>query len=121
VIEGQQSGSGFPLDLPQWDFLNFLSKDGRWYADFHLVMMKTEATGRLERNGKVFGLLCHRRWHHAAYGSVRFASSNRSIEAEPTLRSPRMGAARGYTKIPARASPTLVLPRQWRAPVSLRS
>ena len=41
--------------MPQWDFLNFLSKDGCWYADFHLLMMKTEATGIVERRGKLFG------------------------------------------------------------------
>jgi 2-polyprenyl-6-methoxyphenol hydroxylase-like FAD-dependent oxidoreductase len=45
----------FIVLMPQWDFLNFLSRHGQRYAGFRL-MMKTEATGLLEHGGRVIGL-----------------------------------------------------------------
>ena len=45
----------FIVRMPQWDFLKFLSKHGQRYAGFRL-MMKTEATELLERDGQVIGL-----------------------------------------------------------------
>ena len=45
----------FIVLMPQWDFLNFLSRHGQRYAGFRL-MMKTEATELLERSGRVIGL-----------------------------------------------------------------
>jgi 2-polyprenyl-6-methoxyphenol hydroxylase-like FAD-dependent oxidoreductase len=41
--------------MPQWDFLNFLTRHGKRYAGFGL-MMKTEATELLEDGGRVTGL-----------------------------------------------------------------
>jgi 2-polyprenyl-6-methoxyphenol hydroxylase-like FAD-dependent oxidoreductase len=41
--------------MPQWDFLNFLADKARRYKGFHL-MLKTEATGLIERNSTVTGV-----------------------------------------------------------------
>ncbi len=41
--------------MPQWDFLNFLAKEGARYPNFSLAM-ETEATGLLEEDGRVVGL-----------------------------------------------------------------
>lgn len=41
--------------IPQWDFLNFLSKKAEVFPGFHL-MMETEATDIIEENGKVVGV-----------------------------------------------------------------
>jgi 2-polyprenyl-6-methoxyphenol hydroxylase-like FAD-dependent oxidoreductase len=45
----------FIVLMPQWDFLNFLTKHGQRYQGFGL-MMKTEATDLLEHDGQVVGL-----------------------------------------------------------------
>jgi 2-polyprenyl-6-methoxyphenol hydroxylase-like FAD-dependent oxidoreductase len=45
----------FVVFMPQWEFLNFLARHGQRYAGFGL-MMKTEATELLERDGQVIGL-----------------------------------------------------------------
>jgi len=41
--------------MPQWDFLNFLAKQGERYEAFHLHM-KAEATELIEEAGRVVGL-----------------------------------------------------------------
>src|SRR6478735_5368013 len=41
--------------MPQWDFLNFLARQGRGYAAFHLLM-ETEATDLISDGGRVVGL-----------------------------------------------------------------
>jgi 2-polyprenyl-6-methoxyphenol hydroxylase-like FAD-dependent oxidoreductase len=41
--------------MPQWDFLNFLADEARRYPGFRL-MMQTQATALIERNGRVVGL-----------------------------------------------------------------
>jgi 2-polyprenyl-6-methoxyphenol hydroxylase-like FAD-dependent oxidoreductase len=41
--------------MPQWDFLNFLAKQGQRYRTFDL-RMKTEAAGLIEEGGRVVGL-----------------------------------------------------------------
>jgi 2-polyprenyl-6-methoxyphenol hydroxylase-like FAD-dependent oxidoreductase len=41
--------------MPQWDFLNFLAKQGQRYKCFDL-RMKAEATGLIEEGGRVVGL-----------------------------------------------------------------
>jgi 2-polyprenyl-6-methoxyphenol hydroxylase-like FAD-dependent oxidoreductase len=41
--------------MPQWDFLNFLTEQGRRYAGF-AVRMRAEVTGLIEDGGKVVGL-----------------------------------------------------------------
>jgi 2-polyprenyl-6-methoxyphenol hydroxylase-like FAD-dependent oxidoreductase len=44
----------FLVFMPQWDFLDFLADHGRRYAGFHL-MMNAQATGLIERDGRVVG------------------------------------------------------------------
>jgi 2-polyprenyl-6-methoxyphenol hydroxylase-like FAD-dependent oxidoreductase len=41
--------------MPQWDFLDFLAGEGRRHAHFRLDM-ETEATGLVERDGRVHGV-----------------------------------------------------------------
>jgi 2-polyprenyl-6-methoxyphenol hydroxylase-like FAD-dependent oxidoreductase len=41
--------------MPQWDFLDFLADRARRYPGFHL-MMRTEATGLIKRDGAVAGV-----------------------------------------------------------------
>lgn len=41
--------------MPQWDFLNFLSEQGRRYPGFHLKM-NSEVSELLEENGNVIGV-----------------------------------------------------------------
>ncbi len=41
--------------MPQWDFLNFLAEQGERYPGFRLIM-ETEATGLIEKNGTVVGV-----------------------------------------------------------------
>jgi 2-polyprenyl-6-methoxyphenol hydroxylase-like FAD-dependent oxidoreductase len=41
--------------MPQWDFLNFLVQEGARYPGFRLLM-RTEATGLLRRDGRVAGV-----------------------------------------------------------------
>ena len=41
---------------PQWNFLNFLAKQGKGYATFDL-RMQTEATDLVEENGRAVGLI----------------------------------------------------------------
>jgi 2-polyprenyl-6-methoxyphenol hydroxylase-like FAD-dependent oxidoreductase len=41
--------------MPQWDFLDFLAGRAKGYRGFHL-MMKTSATGLIERDGAVAGV-----------------------------------------------------------------
>jgi 2-polyprenyl-6-methoxyphenol hydroxylase-like FAD-dependent oxidoreductase len=41
--------------MPQWDFLNFLARQGKRYKTFDLHM-NTEATGLIEEGGRVVGL-----------------------------------------------------------------
>ncbi len=41
--------------MPQWDFLNFLAKQGRRYPNFDL-RMQTEATSLIEEAGRVIGV-----------------------------------------------------------------
>lgn len=41
--------------MPQWDFLNFLAKQGARYPTYHL-RQKTEATGLIEEAGRVVGV-----------------------------------------------------------------
>jgi 2-polyprenyl-6-methoxyphenol hydroxylase-like FAD-dependent oxidoreductase len=41
--------------MPQWDFLDFLAREGARYPGFRL-MMRTEATGLLEKAGRVVGV-----------------------------------------------------------------
>jgi 2-polyprenyl-6-methoxyphenol hydroxylase-like FAD-dependent oxidoreductase len=45
----------FLIFMPQWDFLEFLADHGRRYAGFHL-MMNAQATGLIERDGRVVGV-----------------------------------------------------------------
>ena len=45
----------FLIFMPQWDFLDFLADHGRRYAGFHL-MMNAQATGLIERDGRVVGV-----------------------------------------------------------------
>jgi 2-polyprenyl-6-methoxyphenol hydroxylase-like FAD-dependent oxidoreductase len=45
----------FVAFMPQWDFLNFLAAEARRYPNFHL-RMKAEATGFIEKDGRVTGL-----------------------------------------------------------------
>ncbi len=40
---------------PQWDFLNFISRKGREYPGFKL-MMDTEVTGLIQENGRIAGV-----------------------------------------------------------------
>ena len=46
---------GFIALMPQWDFLNFLARQGTRYPNFHL-RMEAEATGLTEAGGRVTGL-----------------------------------------------------------------
>ncbi len=48
--------SRFIAFMPQWDFLNFLVEQGRRYPSFR-VEMEAEATGLIEENGRVAGVL----------------------------------------------------------------
>jgi len=41
--------------MPQWDFLSFLASEAKRYPSFHLLM-RTEATGLIERKGQIVGL-----------------------------------------------------------------
>ncbi|WP_204350837.1 FAD-dependent monooxygenase, partial [Klebsiella pneumoniae] len=41
--------------MPQWDFLNFLATEGRRHPKF-MLRMSTEATGLVERDGRVDGV-----------------------------------------------------------------
>ncbi len=41
--------------MPQWDFLNFLSEQGKRYPAFHLLM-KAEVTDLIEESGRVAGV-----------------------------------------------------------------
>lgn len=41
--------------MPQWDFLDFLSEQGRRYPTFHL-RMQTEVTGLIEDQGRIAGI-----------------------------------------------------------------
>ncbi|HEX5453337.1 MAG TPA: FAD-dependent oxidoreductase [Stellaceae bacterium] len=41
--------------MPQWDFLNFMAKEGARYPAFHL-MMETEVTGLIEEAGRIVGV-----------------------------------------------------------------
>jgi 2-polyprenyl-6-methoxyphenol hydroxylase-like FAD-dependent oxidoreductase len=41
--------------MPQWDFLNFLTEQGKRYPAFHLLM-KAEVTELIEEGGRVVGL-----------------------------------------------------------------
>jgi 2-polyprenyl-6-methoxyphenol hydroxylase-like FAD-dependent oxidoreductase len=41
--------------MPQWDFLNFLTEQGRRYAGFQ-VKMECEATGLIEEQGRIVGV-----------------------------------------------------------------
>jgi 2-polyprenyl-6-methoxyphenol hydroxylase-like FAD-dependent oxidoreductase len=41
--------------MPQWDFLDFLAAQGKRYPDF-TVLMKADATGLLEEDGRVVGV-----------------------------------------------------------------
>lgn len=45
----------FLVFMPQWDFLDFLAEQARRYPGFHL-MMNTQATGLIERDGVVAGV-----------------------------------------------------------------
>jgi 2-polyprenyl-6-methoxyphenol hydroxylase-like FAD-dependent oxidoreductase len=45
----------FTALMPQWDFLNFLARQGKRYRTFDL-RMNTEATGLIEQDGRVVGL-----------------------------------------------------------------
>jgi 2-polyprenyl-6-methoxyphenol hydroxylase-like FAD-dependent oxidoreductase len=46
---------GFIALMPQWDFLDFLAREGGRYPTFHLLM-RTEATGLVEEPGRIAGL-----------------------------------------------------------------
>lgn len=46
---------GFIAMMPQWDFLNFLAKQGGRYPGFHL-RMNAEVTGLIEKDSRVVGL-----------------------------------------------------------------
>jgi 2-polyprenyl-6-methoxyphenol hydroxylase-like FAD-dependent oxidoreductase len=46
---------GFIAMMPQWDFLDFLAAQGRRYPAF-TVLMRAEATGLIEEDGKVVGV-----------------------------------------------------------------
>jgi len=46
---------GFIAMMPQWDFLDFLAKQGRRYPNF-TVLMSAEATGLIEEGGRVCGI-----------------------------------------------------------------
>jgi 2-polyprenyl-6-methoxyphenol hydroxylase-like FAD-dependent oxidoreductase len=48
----------FLVLMPQWDFLNFLASQARRYPGFHL-MMNAQATGLIERDGVVAGVLAN--------------------------------------------------------------
>ena len=45
----------FMVLMPQWDFLNFLTEQGRRYPTFHL-RMQTEVRGLIEENGRIIGV-----------------------------------------------------------------
>ena len=45
----------FMVLMPQWDFLNFLTEQGRRYPTFHL-RMQTEVRGLIEENGRIVGV-----------------------------------------------------------------
>ena len=49
------SACKFLIFMPQWDFLDFLADHGRRYAGFHL-MMNAQATGLIERDGRIVGV-----------------------------------------------------------------
>jgi 2-polyprenyl-6-methoxyphenol hydroxylase-like FAD-dependent oxidoreductase len=49
------SACKFLIFMPQWDFLAFLADHGRRYAGFHL-MMNAQATGLIERDGRIVGV-----------------------------------------------------------------
>src|SRR5947207_6027158 len=40
--------------MPQWDFLDFLSRHGKRYPGFHL-RMRAEATGLIDEGGRITG------------------------------------------------------------------
>ena len=44
--------------MPQWDFLNFLARQGAQYPSFHL-RMQTEVTDLIERDGRFTGVRAH--------------------------------------------------------------
>src|SRR5262244_201107 len=44
--------------MPQWDFLDFLSEQGRRYPTFHL-RMQTQVVGLIEENDKIVGIRGH--------------------------------------------------------------
>ncbi len=46
---------GFIAFMPQWDFLDFLARQGRRFSAFHLHM-QTEATALIEEDGRVRGV-----------------------------------------------------------------
>src|SRR5215471_12294602 len=41
--------------MPQWDFLDFLTEQGRCYPTFHL-RMQTEVVGLIEEQGRIAGI-----------------------------------------------------------------
>jgi 2-polyprenyl-6-methoxyphenol hydroxylase-like FAD-dependent oxidoreductase len=46
--------------MPQWDFLDFLAVHAQRYANFRLIM-EAEATGLIEENGRIAGVLANSR------------------------------------------------------------
>jgi len=45
----------FMVQMPQWDFLDFLAQHGRRYPTFHL-RMQAEVTGLVKVNGRIVGI-----------------------------------------------------------------
>ncbi|MEP6791875.1 MAG: FAD-dependent oxidoreductase, partial [Ramlibacter sp.] len=52
---GLKTRCGFIALMPQWEFLDFLRDHAQLYPGFHL-MMNTEVTGLVERDGRVCGV-----------------------------------------------------------------
>jgi len=48
----------FVAIMPQWEFLNFIAREAERYSSFRL-MMNTEATDLIEREGKIVGVAAH--------------------------------------------------------------
>ena len=56
VAEFDAASARFPYVaiMPQWDFLNFLTREAARYVPFNLIM-EAEATGIIEENGRIAG------------------------------------------------------------------
>jgi len=62
------SACKFVALMPQWDFLNFLSSQAKKFPAFHLLM-EHEATGLLEKNGRVTGVVAQNQGNEVRIGA----------------------------------------------------